>query len=152
MDPGTQFAFGTHPQHGFVAAFTSSMPVHLAHWFLTREQFEPVPGTPGLFRLTEPERDGPRRTRQAVQDLRRLGFAVQADVALDLTPSARPPRPASSDRLLQRHSRIAQAAAARSTQRGGAPTTAAPPAQPVPPKPTYAPTVHLTASATGRSR
>jgi hypothetical protein len=94
LDPGNQFGFGTHPQHGLVAAFTSSVPDHLAHWFLTREQYEPVPHPPGLFRLNEPEHDGARRTRQAVQDLRRLGFAVQADVALDLPPSARPPRPA----------------------------------------------------------
>ncbi|CAL9365011.1 hypothetical protein SUDANB105_00745 [Streptomyces sp. enrichment culture] len=152
MDPGTQFAFGTHPQHSFVAAFTSSMPAHLAHWFLTREQFEPVADTPGLFRLTEPERDGPRRTRQAIQDLRRLGYAVQADVALDLTPSARPPRPTSSNGLMQRRSRVAQAAASRSSQGRIAPTTSAPSTRPIPPKPTYAPTVRLTASAVGRSR
>ncbi|MGC0328118.1 hypothetical protein RKD23_001108 [Streptomyces sp. SAI-170] len=152
MDPGNQFAFGTHPQHGFVAAFTSSVPAHLADWFLTRERFEPVPDTPGLFRLTEPEHDGARRTRQAVQDLRRLGFAVQADFALDLAPTARPPRPAPANGLMQRRSRIAQAAAGRSSQRRLAPTAVVPSARPIPPKPAYAPTVHLTASATGRSR
>ncbi|MCP3821396.1 hypothetical protein NLX86_25860 [Streptomyces sp. A3M-1-3] len=152
MDPGTHFAFGTHEQHGFVAAFTSSMPAHLAHWFLVREQFEPVLGEPGLFRLTEPERDGPRRTRQAVHDLRRHGYAVHADVALDPAASASPPRPVRPNALMERRSRIAQAAAGRSSQRRAAPTTSPPSARPIPPKPTYAPTVHLTASATGRSR
>jgi hypothetical protein len=152
LDPGTHFAFGTHRQHGFVAAFTSSMPAHLAHWFLEREQFEPVPDQPGLFRLTEPERDGPRRTRQAVHDLRRRGYTVQADVALDPLVSADRPRPARPNGLAERRSRIAQAAAGRSSQRTSAPTTALPSARPIPPKPAYAPTVHLTAGATGRSR
>jgi hypothetical protein len=152
LDPGTHFAFGTHEQHGFVAAFTSSMPAHLAHWFLVREQFEPVPDQPGLFRLTEPEHDGPRRTRQAVQDLRRHGYTVHADVALDPAASASPPRPVQANGLAERRSRIAQAAAGRSSQRGPAPTTTPPAARAIPPKPAYAPTVHLTASGTGRSR
>ncbi|WP_236244435.1 hypothetical protein [Streptomyces sp. CC210A] len=153
MDPGTHFAFGTHEQHGFVAAFNSSLPAHLAHWYLVREQFEPVPEQPGLFRLTEPERDGQRRTRQAVHDLRRHGYTVHADVALDPALSASPPRPARSNGLAERRSRVAQAAAGRSPQRAQPPTTTPPSARPIPPKPTYAPTVHLTASATaGRSR
>ncbi|MER0445787.1 hypothetical protein ABR738_14655 [Streptomyces sp. Edi4] len=152
MDPGTHFVFGTHEDHGFVASFTSSMSAHLAQWFLVREQFEPVPGEPGLFRLSEPERDGARRTRQAVHDLRRHGYAVHADIALDPAASASPPRPVLPNGLLERRSRLAQAAAGRTTQRGTAPTTSPPPARPVPPKPTYAPTVHLTASSTGRPR
>ncbi|CAM5445502.1 hypothetical protein SHIRM173S_00300 [Streptomyces hirsutus] len=77
MDPGTHFVFGTHKDHGFVASTTALMPAHLAHWFLVREQFEPVPDSPGLYRLTASERDGPRRTRQAAQDLRRHGYAVR---------------------------------------------------------------------------
>ncbi|CAL9583813.1 hypothetical protein SUDANB106_05100 [Streptomyces sp. enrichment culture] len=152
MDPGTHFVFGTHDDHGFVAAFTSSLPAHLATWFLTREQFEPVPGKPGLFRLTEPERDGPRRTRQAVHDLRRHGYTVYADHALDPAASASPPRPARPNGLTERRSRLAQAAAGRSPQRSPAPTTAPPAARPIPPKPTYVPTVHLTASTPRRSR
>ncbi|MDG9700921.1 hypothetical protein [Streptomyces sp. DH37] len=123
----------------------------LAHWFLVREQFEPVPGKPGMFRLTEPERDGPRRTRQAVHDLRHHGYTVHADHALDPAASASPPRP-SPNELMERRSRLAQAAAGRSPQRGPAPTAAPPTARPVPPRPTYAPTAHLTASGTGRSR
>ncbi|WP_455358359.1 hypothetical protein [Streptomyces sp. SYSU K21746] len=81
MDPGTHFAFGTHKQHGFVAAFTSSMPGHLAHWFLVREQFEPVPGEPGLFRLTDvrlPLRDSADGSgvHEPVLHLQAAGLAV----------------------------------------------------------------------------
>ncbi|MFD5747450.1 hypothetical protein [Streptomyces sp. NPDC127033] len=88
MDPRTHFVFRAHPEHGFVASATPSVSGHLAHWYLTREQFEPVPDAPELFRLTEPDRDGARRTRQAVHDLRRHGFTLDADVALD--PAASP--------------------------------------------------------------
>ncbi|MFD5111692.1 hypothetical protein ACFWNG_05145 [Streptomyces sp. NPDC058391] len=151
MDPGTHFAFGAHPHHGFVASATSNMPSHLAHWFLVREQFEPVPDQPGLFRLTEPERDGPRRTRQAVHDLRHHGYAVHADIALDPAASASPPRPVPPNGLSERRSRIAQAAG-RSSQRRSAPTTSVPSARPIPPKPSYAPTVHLPVFTAGRSR
>ncbi|MEW1723835.1 hypothetical protein [Streptomyces sp. NPDC093109] len=153
MQPGTHFAFGDHDTHGFVASFTSSMPTHLAHWYLEREQFEPVPGEPGLYRLSEPERDGPRRTRQAVRDLRRQGYTVQADIRLDPAVSAGPPRPVRPNGLLERRSRLAQAAAGRTTQhRATPPTASAPAARPIPPKPAYAPTVHLTASGGGQSR
>nr|WP_128982739.1 hypothetical protein [Streptomyces roseicoloratus] len=153
MDPGTHFVFGTHDDHGFVASFTSSTPAHLAHWFLVREQFEPVPGEPRLFRLTDPEHDGSRRTRQAVHDLRRMGYAVHADFLLDPAASAGPLGPAPPHGLMERRSRIAQAAAARSPQRQSSPTTTRPGARLIPPKPDYAPTVHLTASSgAGRSR
>ncbi|MDJ0464696.1 hypothetical protein [Streptomyces sp. H27-C3] len=147
-----QFRFGTHPDLGFVAAASPELPQHLAEWFLTREQFEPVPTTPGLYRLSEPERDGHRRTRQAVTDLRRRGYAVHADIVLDPAVSPGPPRPALPNGLLERRSRLAQAAAGRTTQRGTPPTTSPPSARPIPPKPSYAPTVHLTASGAGRSR
>ncbi|MGW9400766.1 hypothetical protein [Streptomyces sp. NPDC055642] len=152
MQPGIHFSFGDHEEHGFVASFSSSIPSHLAHWFLEREQFEPVPGESGLYRLSEPERDGPRRTRQAVHDLRRRGYIVQADIRLNPADTASPPRPARPNRLQERRSRLAQAAAGRTTQRALPPTTSPPAARPVPPKPTYAPTVHLTASGGGRSR
>ncbi|MFI0711331.1 hypothetical protein ACH4SK_11855 [Streptomyces inhibens] len=151
MDPSTHFTFGTHPDHGFVATATAAMPAHLAHWFLVREQFEPVPDQPGLFRLTEPERDGPRRTRQAVHDLRRHGYGVQTDVALDPAASASPPRPVRSNGLSERPSRIAQAAAGRSPQHGMTPPAAPPPARSALPEPSYTPTRFPT-SAPGRSR
>ncbi|MFJ1652682.1 hypothetical protein ACIOC2_14950 [Streptomyces sp. NPDC088337] len=152
MQPGTHFVFGDHDTHGFVASYTVSMPANLAHWYLEREQFEPVPGEPGLFRLSEPERDGPRRTRQAVHDLRRQGYTVQADIRLDPSLSAGPPRPVRPNGLQELRSRLAQAAVSRTTQRSTSPTTSAPSARPMPPKPTYAPTVHLTAAVGGRSR
>ncbi|WDF44938.1 hypothetical protein PBV52_45460 [Streptomyces sp. T12] len=146
------FHFAGHPEHGFVAAPTAAVTPHLAKWFLTREQFEPVPGHAGLYRLSEPERDGPRRTRQAVHDLRRQGYTVQADMHLDPALSAGPPRPVRSNGLQERRSRLAQAAAGRTTQRATAPTTSPPATRPIPPKPAYAPTVHLTAAGSGRSR
>jgi hypothetical protein len=152
LESGTHFVFGTHEEHGFVASFTPSMSPHLAQWFLVREQFEPVPDEPGLFRLSEPERDGARRARQAVHDLRRQGYAVHADVALDPAASASPLRPVRPNGLLERRSRLAQAAAGRTTQHGIPPTTSPPSARPIPPKPTYAPTVHLAASSGRRSR
>ncbi|QNT91919.1 hypothetical protein HEP81_01590 [Streptomyces griseofuscus] len=152
MQPGTHFAFGDHEEHGFVASFTASMPAHLAHWFLEREQFEPVPATPGLYRLSEPERDGVRRTRQAVHDLRRHGYTVQADIRLDPALSAGPAHPARLNGLRERRSRLAQAAAGRTTQRLAPPTTSPPAGRPIPPKPTSAPTVHLTAVTGGRPR
>ncbi|MEW2620885.1 hypothetical protein [Streptomyces sp. NPDC048106] len=152
MRPGTHFAFGDHEEHGFVASFTSSMPAHLAHWYLKREQFEPLPGKPGLYRLSEPERDGVRRTRQAVHDLRRHGYTVQADIRLDPSLSAGPPRPVRPNGIQERRSRLAQAAAGRTTQRPAPPTTSPPAGRPGPPKPAHAPTVHLTAATGGRSR
>ncbi|MEV5599204.1 hypothetical protein [Streptomyces sp. NPDC052496] len=151
MCPSPHFAFSTHPHHGFVASATSNISTHLARWFLVREQFEPLGGQPGLLRLTEPELDDPRRTRQAVHDLRRSGYAVHADVAPDPTASAGPPRPVRPNGLAERRSRIARAAG-RVPQRRSAPTTSASSTLPIPPKPAYAPTVHLTASPTGRSR
>ncbi|NEB88993.1 hypothetical protein G3I43_33235 [Streptomyces anulatus] len=153
MQSGTHFAFGDHDEHGFAASFTSTMPAHLAHWYLERETFEPVPGEPGLFRLSEPERDGPRRVQQAVHDLRCQGYTVQADIRLDPARSPRPPRPVRPNGLMERRSRLAQAAAGATTQRRATPpTTSAPAARPVPPKPAYAPPVHPTASSNGRSR
>lgn len=109
-----------------MAAATANIPAHLADWFLVREQFEPVPDTPGLYRLTNPEQDGIRRTRQAVHDLRRHGYEVHADYSLDPGRSAPPPQPAVRNGLVERRNRIAQAAATRSPQQRGAPTTALP--------------------------
>lgn len=142
MDPDIHFVFGSHPQHGYVAGFNSSLPAHLADWFLTRVQFEAVPGEPGLYQLTEPEHDGPRRTRQAAQALRAQGYAVHIDTDIAYAPASFPHlvRP---NGLTERRRRIAQASTGRSPQRSAAPTTSPPSARPIPPKPTYAPTVHL---------
>ncbi|MEV5878065.1 hypothetical protein AB0L75_28330 [Streptomyces sp. NPDC052101] len=128
------FHFGVHPEHGFVAAATANVPAHLAHWYLERVQFEPVPDTPGLYRLANPEQDGLRRARQAVQDLRvtlhRHGYTVGADYALEPALASPPAPPEARNQLVERRSRIAQAAATRSPQRASAP--AATPARPLP--------------------
>ncbi|MCD9193414.1 hypothetical protein LUZ64_19660 [Streptomyces albireticuli] len=127
------------------------MPAHLADWFLTREQFEPVPGGSGLYRLSNPEQDGQRRARQAVQDLRRHEYGVQADYTLDPALTPGPPRRAARHGLTGRRSRIAQAAATHSSQRPPASGTS-PGARPIPPQPSYAPTVGMVRSAgPGRS-
>ncbi|MEU4986787.1 hypothetical protein ACFYO6_38370 [Streptomyces anthocyanicus] len=152
MHPAPHFAFGDHKEHGFVASFTSAIPSHLAHWFLVREEFEPVPGDPGLYRLSEPERDGPRRTRQAVHDLRRRGYTVQAGIRLNPADTTSPPRPVRPHGLPEHRSRLAQAAAGRTTQRAIAPAAPLHAARPVPPRPAYKPTVPLTASGDGPSR
>ncbi|MDX3372558.1 hypothetical protein PV387_42555 [Streptomyces sp. ME02-6987-2C] len=152
MHPVPHFAFGDHQEHGFVASFTSAIPSHLAHWFLVHEEFEPVPGDVGLYRLSEPERDGPRRTRQAVHDLRRRGYTVQADIRLNPADAASPPRPVRPHGLTEHRSRLAQAAAGRTTQRAIAPAAPLRAARLVPPRPAYKPTVPLTASGGGQSR
>lgn len=126
------------------------MAPHLADWFLTRVQFEAVPGDPGLYRLTDPEKDGRRRTRQAVHDLRRHGYTVHADIALDPAQSAGPPAPALPNGLYERRSRIAQAAG-RPSRQCPVPTTG-PSVRTVPPVPDYTPTVRLRSPTTGRSR
>lgn len=131
------FRFAVHPEHGYVAEVGSPFPGHLADWLLTREQFEPIPGAAGLYRLTTAERDGQRRARQAVHDLRRLGFRVHADASLD--PPA-PPRPVQDRGMHERRSRLAQAAARSSPQIGPARATSVPPVQPDPAA--HVPTVH----------
>ncbi len=151
MDPATHFVFGTHDEHGFVVSANASMPAYLAHWFLVREQFEAVPDEPGLYRLTDPERDGPRRTLQAAQDLRHHGYAVHIDADIALTP-ANPPRPHRPKGLVERRNHIAQAAASQSPRRRTAPTTSPPTARPISPGLTYTPSVHPPASTPGRSR
>ncbi|MEU5162306.1 hypothetical protein AB0G74_22245 [Streptomyces sp. NPDC020875] len=116
------------------------MPAHLADWYLTREQFETVPDRPGFYRLTDPGRDGTRRARQAVHDLRVQGFTVHADYTLD---------PASEHDLPEllataRQTRLARAATTRSPQL----TTTA---SPVPP-PAPAPAATADVRRAGRSR
>ncbi|WP_328486035.1 hypothetical protein [Streptomyces zaomyceticus] len=71
-----------------------------------------------------------RRTRQAVHDLRRHGFDVHADYTLDPAQSAGPPRIQPRAGLMERRSRIAQAAGIRSSQYRPAVTTQATPPSP----------------------
>ncbi|MEU8543199.1 hypothetical protein AB0C52_24980 [Streptomyces sp. NPDC048717] len=111
-----QFHFGLHPEFGVVARPTAAVTPHLAHWYLIREMFEPVPGKPHLYQLTYPDRDPERRGRQAVHDLRRRGFEVQADYKLDPDRSAPSAAPHQADGPAVRRARIARAAATRSTR------------------------------------
>lgn len=76
-----------------------------------------------MYRITQPEQDGQRRTRQAVLDLRRHGFAVQADYSLDPALTPEPARPYVRNGLMERRQRIAQAAAVASPQRAPALST-----------------------------
>ncbi|MFJ6017266.1 hypothetical protein [Streptomyces sp. NPDC092952] len=152
MQPGTHFAFHDHEEHGFVASFPASLPSRLAQWCLERQQFEPVPEEPGLYRLSEPDRDGVRRTRQAVHSLRRHGYTVQADIRLDPSLSAGPSHLARPNGLQERRRRLARAATGRTTQRSVPPVTSPSAGRPIPPKPAHAPAVGLTAATDGRSR
>ncbi|MEU9373765.1 hypothetical protein AB0D94_08360 [Streptomyces sp. NPDC048255] len=110
------FHFGLHAEHGVVARPTTAITSHLAAWYLEREQFEPVPGRADLFRLTQPDHDLRRRTRQTVHDLRRQGFIVQADLSLDPAQTAPPNAPIHANYAAERLARIARAAAARPPQ------------------------------------
>ncbi|MFE9601577.1 hypothetical protein [Streptomyces hokutonensis] len=122
------FRFTSHPEHGYVAEADPRIPGHLADWLLTREQFEPIPGASGRYRLTHTHHDGPRRTRQAAQDLRRLGYQVHTAATLTRTPGS--PQPGVNNGLLEGRARIAQAAATRSPQSPAAPATSLPEVMP----------------------
>ncbi|MFF7262202.1 hypothetical protein ACFZCL_18215 [Streptomyces sp. NPDC008159] len=80
---------GHHPDLGIVASNRHNTPV-IDH-VLRRVGFEPVPGRRQLYALAEPERDGIRRTRQAVQSLRIVRYQVAVDA--DFEPDPQPPRP-----------------------------------------------------------
>ncbi|MFG2294653.1 hypothetical protein [Streptomyces sp. NPDC048603] len=110
------FHLGLHPEHGVVARATAAITPHLADWYLQREQFEPVPGRPDLYRLTHPDRDLRRRARQTVHDLRRHGFTVHADLSLDPAETAPLNSPVRANSAAERLARIARAAAARPLQ------------------------------------
>ncbi|MFD3997414.1 hypothetical protein [Streptomyces sp. NPDC058583] len=86
-----------------------------------------------------------RRTRQAVHDLRRHGFDVHADYTLDPAQSAGPPQVRPRAGLVERRSRIAQAAGIRSSQYRPAVTAQATPTSPRPAGP-------LATSGQGRAR
>lgn len=107
---------------------------------------------PGLYRLSEPERDGLRRTRQAVNDLRRQGYTVQADIRLDPALTDGPPFPFRPSDTPDRRTTLAQAAALRTTQRPAHLTAAHPPARPMSSVPARAPAVRPAAPGSGRSR
>ncbi|MFF8990874.1 hypothetical protein ACF09H_13185 [Streptomyces sp. NPDC014983] len=80
---------GHHPDLGIVASNRHNTAV-IDH-VLRRVGFEPVPGRRQLYALAEPERDGIRRTRQAVQSLRIVRYQVAVDAHFE--PDPQPPRP-----------------------------------------------------------
>jgi hypothetical protein len=145
------FLFAAHAEHGFVASFTATIPAHLAAWYLTREQFEPLPDAPGLFRLVDPDRDGVRRTRQAVKDLRHLGYRVHADHTLEPVSSDTSGQARVEERS-RRRARIAQAAAIRSPQNTAPHAVPVPAARPFTASPSHQPAVETAAPRVRKSR
>ncbi|WP_326765304.1 hypothetical protein OG978_12575 [Streptomyces sp. NBC_01591] len=77
-------AFGHHPVHGIVAANPKNLAA--SAWMLKRFDFHPVPGQPTLYSLADQERDGQGRTARAVELLRKSGYRVDVDAALDPSP------------------------------------------------------------------
>lgn len=124
---------------------TPEVTPHRAHWYLSREGFELVPGASRLYRLTDPDREGQRRTRQAVSDLRACGFAVHADFILD--PQAASALGSPERSALQQRRRAA-AASARSPQRTSSIRTAAV----TPARPSDAAPAAVPSTGTGRGR
>lgn len=74
-------AFGYHPDHGIVAA--NPKKVATSSWMLERLDFRPVPEQPTLYALFDQHEDGAGRAARAVTLLRRTGYHVEVDAALD---------------------------------------------------------------------
>jgi hypothetical protein len=99
MDTDPHIVIGRHPDLGIVAANRHNTPV-IDH-VLRRVGFHPIPGRRQLYALAEPDRDGIRRARQAVQSLRIVRYQVAADAAFEpdttIAADPAPPRPLSQD-------------------------------------------------------
>ena len=74
-------AFGHHPVHGIVAANPKNLAA--STWMLRGFDFHPVPDQPTLYALADQNRDGHGRTSRAIELLRKAGYQVDVDVALD---------------------------------------------------------------------
>ncbi|MFB7776328.1 hypothetical protein [Streptomyces bauhiniae] len=83
-------AFGHHPDHGIVAANPKNLAT--SSWMLERLDFRPVPEQPTLYALFDQHQDGPGRTARAVALLRRTGYHVEVDAALDPALATGPDR------------------------------------------------------------
>ncbi|MGW9131998.1 hypothetical protein [Streptomyces sp. NPDC055681] len=85
-------AFGHHPVYGIVAANPKNLAA--STWMLKGFDFHPVPDQPTLYALANQNRDGQGRTTRAVELLRKAGYRVDVDAALDpaLTPDTAPVR------------------------------------------------------------
>ncbi|MGW4492345.1 hypothetical protein [Streptomyces sp. NPDC004376] len=81
---------GRHPDYGIVAANPKQLPA--STWMLTRLDFHPVPGHDSLYALSDQHRDGQGRAVQAVALLRRSGYQVDVDAALDPSLNSGPDR------------------------------------------------------------
>ncbi|MEU9851046.1 hypothetical protein [Streptomyces sp. NPDC047985] len=74
-------AFGHHPVYGIVAANPKNLAA--SAWMLKGFDFHPVPDQPTLYALANQSRDGQGRTSRAVELLRKAGYQVDVDAALD---------------------------------------------------------------------
>ncbi|MGW6901050.1 hypothetical protein ACWGF2_31300 [Streptomyces sp. NPDC054919] len=85
-------AFGHHPVYGIVAANPKNFAA--STWMLKGFDFHPVPDQPTLYALADQNRDGQGRTSRAAELLRKAGYQVDVDAALDpaLAPDRAPVR------------------------------------------------------------
>ncbi|MEU0447533.1 hypothetical protein [Streptomyces tendae] len=91
-DATPDLAFGHHPVYGIVAANPKNLAA--STWMLKGFDFHPIPEQPTLYALANQARDGQGRTTRAIELLRKAGYRVDADAALDpaLTPGTAPVR------------------------------------------------------------
>ncbi|MGF1425467.1 hypothetical protein [Kitasatospora sp. LaBMicrA B282] len=85
--PATQLpevAIGRHPEHGIVATLPTRSPA--AQWMLERLEFQPLPGRPDLYALTDQHREPAERTAWAIRLLNGAGYRVDTDPALAHEP------------------------------------------------------------------
>ncbi|MEU7449148.1 hypothetical protein [Streptomyces diastaticus] len=74
-------AFGHHPVLGIVAANPKNLAA--SSWMLKGFDFHPVPDQPTLYALADQNRDGHGRTSRVIELLRKAGYQVDVDAALD---------------------------------------------------------------------
>ncbi|MFD7070593.1 hypothetical protein ACFV97_25540 [Streptomyces sp. NPDC059913] len=74
-------AFGHDPHYGIVAANPKQLGA--TEQLLMQFDFHPVPNQPTLYALADQQLDGHGRTARAVELLRRTGYQVDVDAALD---------------------------------------------------------------------
>ncbi|GAA2273205.1 hypothetical protein GCM10010368_48230 [Streptomyces roseiscleroticus] len=74
-------AFGHHPVYGIVAANPKNLAA--GTWMLKRFDYHPVPDQPSLYALANQNGDGQGRTIRAIELLRKAGYRVDVDAALD---------------------------------------------------------------------
>lgn len=79
---------GHHPDHGIVAATPTQSAA--AQWMLERLEFQPVPGHPSLYALTDQHREGAERIAWAIKLLRAAEYRVDTDLALGSEEPAQP--------------------------------------------------------------